>query len=221
LATMQFLTYLFLSQNAFDKGPIPEFLSGMDHLRELSLADTQRTGTVPGAWLDLLDPLVLLDLSRNELTGTLPSQLWGLPHLEYLFLNRNQLTGEIPSGISSSTNNHTTNLQVLVLDKNSITGNLTDACMVQDSHEGESHYIQTIIADCGDSSNEIVCDCCVCCSDEDAGCNDEIWDLNAGFDWEQNYTRSAYAFSPQILQEGHTSVSQQGRRILGGLTKGG
>ncbi|KAI2489460.1 Leucine Rich Repeat [Fragilaria crotonensis] len=131
LATMQFLTYLFLSQNAFDKGPIPEFLSGMDRLRELSLADTQRTGTVPGAWLDLLDPLVLLDLSRNELTGTLPSQLWELPHLEYLFLNRNQLTGEIPSGITSSTNNHTNSLKVLVLDKNNITGTLTDACTVR------------------------------------------------------------------------------------------
>ena len=206
LATMQFLTYLFLSQNAFDKGPIPEFLSGMDHLRELSLADTQRTGTVPGAWLDLLDPLVLMDLSRNELTGTLPSQLWELPHLEYLFLNRNQLTGEIPSGITSSTNNHTNSLQVLVLDKNNITGTLTDACTVKDSHGDASHAIETIIVDCADSSREIMCDCCVCCSDEDASCNDEIWDLNVGFDWEQNYTRVAYAFSPQILKEGHTSA---------------
>ena len=219
LAAMQFLTYLFLSENAFGKGPIPEFLSAMDHLRELSLAATQRTGSLPAAWLDLLDPLVLLDLSRNELTGTLPSQLWELPHLEYLFLNRNQLTGDFPSGLSSPTINHTSNLQVLVLDKNNITGTLTDVCLDKGNDSTVSHAIKTVIADCSDSSKEIVCDCCVCCSDEDASCNDEIWGLNLGFDWEQNYTRVAFAFSPQLLKQGHATASQHGRRNLAAPTK--
>ena len=40
-----------------------------------------------------------IDLSHNELTGSISPAVGSLPNLEYLILNRNQLTGSIPSEI--------------------------------------------------------------------------------------------------------------------------
>lgn len=43
-----------------------------------------------------LNYLAELDLSNNQLTGQIPSQLADPPRLGFLTLNDNQLTGEIP-----------------------------------------------------------------------------------------------------------------------------
>ena len=182
LATMESLTYLFLGQNRFTAGPIPDFLRGMSQLRELSLSFTKRNGTLSADWLTSLPKLVLLDLSWNELTGTLPSTIWAHPKLQYLLLNRNKFNGDFPPGIAE------TMLQLLLLDKNGMTGNLSSACQ---------YDVDYISADC----EEITCDCCKCCNDDDMRCNQGIWDFNQEFSWEQNYTRVAYAFSPDLLDK--------------------
>jgi len=46
--------------------------------------------------LGQLNYLADLDLSNNQLTGQIPSQLADLPRLGFLTLNDNQLTGCIP-----------------------------------------------------------------------------------------------------------------------------
>jgi len=89
------LNSLFLAQNKFSPGKIPEWLQKMTMLTELDLKSTQRTGTIP-AFIGNLSQLVLLDLDNNKLTAQIPSELGNLASLIYLLLNRNELTGTIP-----------------------------------------------------------------------------------------------------------------------------
>ena len=67
--------------------------------------------------LGSLTKLEILSLSRNELTGEIPTELGGLANLEGLYLNENQLTGPIPSGLGSLAK-----LQRLSLYDNQLTG---------------------------------------------------------------------------------------------------
>jgi Leucine rich repeat/Leucine Rich Repeat len=180
LISMTSINYLFLSENNFDPGPIPDFLSSMTQLRELSLSLTRRTGTLPGKWLGSLPNLVLLDFSFNDLNGTLPSVLWEHPQLHFLLLNRNQFSGSLPSGISD------TQLQLLALDKNNITGDFSEVCTLN---------AVNVFTDCG----EIICNCCTCCEDENPKCNDDLLYSNEDFSWDYDYQRNYYAFSPLIL----------------------
>lgn len=187
LSNMKKLTYLFLSENSFTPGPMPAFLSAMHQLRELSIADTQRSGTIPTEWIGGLDHLVLLDLSYNKMTGTLPPVLWDLPQISYLLLNRNNFTGTMPSGVFAKA----PHLDLFLLDKNSVTGDINEACNLHQE-------VQHMIVDC----EEVVCDCCLkCCSDYEPKCNDDLLYSNLDFSFENNYTRTSYAFSPQILFE--------------------
>ena len=90
------LRHLFLAENGFDPGPIPEAYRRLIQLRDLSLGGTQRTGTIP-RWLGGLRQLILLDLDSNQLNGTLPIELGHLSYLSLLFLSRNQLSGTMPT----------------------------------------------------------------------------------------------------------------------------
>ena len=68
LSQLNNLTYLFLANNGFDEGPIPPFVFGYDNLRELSLKQTRRTGTISGL-IETMDKLVGLDLGSNGLSS--------------------------------------------------------------------------------------------------------------------------------------------------------
>ena len=48
-----------------------------------------------------------LDLSNNQLTGSIPPEIGNLTNLEYLYLYNNQLTGVIPESICNLTLNFT------------------------------------------------------------------------------------------------------------------
>jgi len=74
-------------------------------------------GTWYGVITDENDRVVELDLSENELNGTIPSELGNLIYLEYLYLSENQLKGTIPSALSALTN-----LIELSLWSNELTG---------------------------------------------------------------------------------------------------
>ncbi len=56
-------------------------------------------GTWYGVITDENDRVIELDLSENELNGTIPSDLGHLTYLEYLDLSENQLSGTIPSAL--------------------------------------------------------------------------------------------------------------------------
>jgi len=60
-----------------------------------------------------------LDLSNNELTGSIPQEIWSLKYLEVLCLSKNQLIGEIPPEIGNIPN-----LRVLELYHNNLTGSI-------------------------------------------------------------------------------------------------
>ena len=95
-ASLTVLRYLFLAANSFDVGPIPTSLRHLTWLKDLSLKDTQRTGTIP-TWIGELSNLVLLDLDSNDLSGTVPTELGNIGPLGYLQLNRNEkLSGTMP-----------------------------------------------------------------------------------------------------------------------------
>ncbi|MYC20281.1 MAG: SH3 domain-containing protein [Caldilineaceae bacterium SB0662_bin_25] len=74
-------------------------------------------GTWYGVITDENDRVIELDLSENELNGTIPSDLGHLTYLEYLDLSENQLSGTIPSALSVLSN-----LIELSLWSNELTG---------------------------------------------------------------------------------------------------
>merc|ERR1711934_430938 len=86
------------------KGPIPDSLAKMTHLKVIGLNNNELTGTVPG-YLDTLPQLQMVHLSYNKLSGNLPPTMMNLtetdpnPDVQEIDLSYNQLTGPIPETI--------------------------------------------------------------------------------------------------------------------------
>ncbi|XP_011096273.1 protein STRUBBELIG-RECEPTOR FAMILY 1 [Sesamum indicum] len=85
------LRSFFLSDNQFT-GRIPDTLSSLGQLTDLSLNNNQLTGPIPDAFEPLKD-LINMDLSGNSLTSQLPSSMGNLSSLTTLHLQNNTLTG--------------------------------------------------------------------------------------------------------------------------------
>ncbi len=83
---------------------------------ELDLSDNQLSGTIPSE-LGNLSNLTWLDLWGNQLSGTIPSELDNLSNLIGLSLLDNQLSGAIPSELGNLSN-----LVVLGLSGNKLSG---------------------------------------------------------------------------------------------------
>ncbi len=84
----------------------------------IDLSENNLVGTIPADIGDLSN-LQTLYLNKNELTGSIPSELTNLSELVNLDLSGNELTGTIPAGIGSMSN-----LVVLNLSSNSFTGDI-------------------------------------------------------------------------------------------------
>ena len=89
-------------------------------LWRLDLSQNELSGTIPPELGKLFD-LVQLSLWNNELSGTIPPALGNLANLEKLFLNSNQLSGSIPPELSKLTN-----LEQLYIRENPLTGCLPE-----------------------------------------------------------------------------------------------
>jgi Leucine-rich repeat (LRR) protein len=88
------------------------------HVSGLDLSDNQLTGSIPTE-LGNLSNLTRLDLSGNQLTGSIPAELGNLSNLEELWLFYNQLTGTIPTELGNLSN-----LETLILSSNQLTGSI-------------------------------------------------------------------------------------------------
>ena len=90
----------------------------IENTTNLNLSNNQLTGSIPPE-IGLLTNLTSLSLYRNDITGSIPSEIGNLTNLTDLRLDNNQLTGEIPSEIGNLSN-----LTSLVLDRNQLTGSI-------------------------------------------------------------------------------------------------
>lgn len=105
-----------------------------------------------GVVTDEHDRVIELDLSDNELNGTIPSDLGHLTHLEYLDLSENQLSGTISSALSVLSN-----LIELSLWSNELTGpippELGRLASLEMLHLGDNELSGTIPTELGNLAN--------------------------------------------------------------------
>uniref|UniRef100_A0A7S2N1H4 L domain-like protein n=1 Tax=Helicotheca tamesis TaxID=374047 RepID=A0A7S2N1H4_9STRA len=181
------LNYLFLGMNNYTENKIPTFLRNLTSLVDLSLKQMNLIGNIPEWIATDLETLRLLDLDGNRLKGNIPENFVDLKYLSFLLLNRNELTGLVPPGFRDL------NLELLLLDRNSLIGDLDVICREDDPNPAD-----VIIADCGGENPEITCTldtCCyACCSDDDSDCNEQAWHGNKDPIWEASYQRFYYSF---------------------------
>ncbi|XP_012073127.2 receptor-like protein 15 isoform X2 [Jatropha curcas] len=109
------LGVLDISSN-YISGAIPKWMGDLKNLRTLAMRNNQLEGPLP---CNL--PFTFLDLSYNNLTGSIPSCLklqdtWGL------YLRGNKFTGSIPESIFNSSI-----LSILDISYNSLSGKLPDS----------------------------------------------------------------------------------------------
>jgi Leucine-rich repeat (LRR) protein len=154
LTTLANMEVLNLSANQFT-GQIPQDFAKILSLREFRAARNQLTGAVPpfgttSATVRLaakpttsdgvvsaesLSALQILDLSQNNLGGTIPATLGNLPLLSTLRLNNNQLTGQIPSDIWGARS-----LTLVYLNANQLTGSIPEPA-------GRAQLLQVLVLD--------------------------------------------------------------------------
>ena len=101
----------------------------MPSLEHLYMHDNQLNGTIPGPFLAQMTQLVTLDVGKNQIDGSLPSELSLLTNLQKLYLKDNQINGTI-----SREFRYLSSLLELDLNHNSLTGSL-DEILVGDIDE--------------------------------------------------------------------------------------
>jgi Leucine-rich repeat (LRR) protein len=105
------LLYLKQRNNALN-GKLPNEILLLSSLTVIDLSMNQIGGTLLSG-LGSMTALTFLSLDDNTLTGTLPSELGSLTALTELFLGHNSFTGILPSALGSLTE-----LRLLHLDEN-------------------------------------------------------------------------------------------------------
>ncbi|KAK3419482.1 hypothetical protein EUGRSUZ_G00039 [Eucalyptus grandis] len=136
IGSLQNLVFLSLNSNGFS-GQIPPTIGNLSRLYWLDLADNQLTGSIPVSkgsefGLDMLLHTKHFHFGQNQLSGTIPSQLFSSGmHLIHVIFDNNRLTGSIPPtlGLVQS-------LEVVRFDRNSLDGavpaNLNNLTSVQE-----------------------------------------------------------------------------------------
>ncbi|KAJ8765588.1 hypothetical protein K2173_014710 [Erythroxylum novogranatense] len=114
------LSFLNVSTNQFS-GPIPALPTGK--LLFLSLAGNDFHGEIPLHLKDACPGLVALDLSSNNLSGSVPPGFASCNSLESLDISSNNFTGELPV----ATFLKMSSLQILDLSYNGFVGGLPDS----------------------------------------------------------------------------------------------
>ncbi|KAI3461985.1 hypothetical protein Pfo_018648 [Paulownia fortunei] len=120
LSTCVKLSFLNLTNNQLT-GAVPKLPSGS--IQYLYLQENDFQGVFPPSLSDLCTTLVELDLSFNNLTGTVPENLAACSVLELLDISGNNFSGELPV----DTILKLSNLKTLVMSFNNFGGGLPDS----------------------------------------------------------------------------------------------
>nr|GLL21495.1 LRR receptor-like serine/threonine-protein kinase FLS2 [Ipomoea trifida] len=112
------LMYLHLDGNNFT-GTIKDSLSNI-YLVSLDISDNKFAGNIP-RWMGHMIDLKQLSMSKNHLESPIPIELCSLEFLSILDLSENNLSGSIPSCLNPSSIKH------VHLSKNHLGGQLTRA----------------------------------------------------------------------------------------------
>nr|GMC93609.1 probable leucine-rich repeat receptor-like protein kinase At5g49770 [Ipomoea batatas] len=124
LGKLSELSFLALNSNNFT-GEIPATLGNLSKLYWLDLADNQLTGSLPISMgkdpgLDLLKKAKHFHFNKNQLSGTIPANLFSADMvLIHVLFDGNQFSGSIPSTIGL-----VQTLEVLRLDRNLLNGSV-------------------------------------------------------------------------------------------------
>jgi Leucine-rich repeat (LRR) protein len=88
------------SLNVYMKDQVLEYTRTLSLVTGIDLSDNNFSGNIPSEITKLFG-LVVLNLSRNHITSEIPGTMSNLLQLSSLDLSNNQLSGTIPSGLSS------------------------------------------------------------------------------------------------------------------------
>ncbi|KAI4357659.1 hypothetical protein L6164_001594 [Bauhinia variegata] len=118
------LESLYLGGNQI-YGEIPATIGNLVHLDLLAMESNHLSGIIPTSFgklhkIELLS-LQFLDLSQNNLSGSIPQALQGISTLEYLNISFNMLDGEVPTkGVFANAS------AVAVIGKNKLCGGISE-----------------------------------------------------------------------------------------------
>ncbi|PIA37153.1 hypothetical protein AQUCO_03000017v1, partial [Aquilegia coerulea] len=119
LGNLRMLQILSLEYNQLS-GHVPYFLGNMSQLVELYLFNNFLDGNIFSTLENQI--LQILDLSRNNFTGTIPREIGLSSHLNQLILGHNSLTGSIPLEVGNLKN-----LEYLDVSENRMSGEIPSA----------------------------------------------------------------------------------------------
>jgi len=156
LAYLPALTSLHVGDNSYEVATIPSWITTMTGLQELTMDRSHLIGTISPELFSNLRHLKYIDLSTNELDGSIPGTIGESQVLEYLLLQKNQLTGRLPPSMALLSD-----LSVLLIQDNNLEGQVCAVTMSDNN----------IAADC----EEVDCPCCKkCCTDGNSCSVDEL-----------------------------------------------
>ncbi|KAF5759307.1 putative protein kinase RLK-Pelle-LRR-XI-1 family [Helianthus annuus] len=119
IGVLKDLEELLLGFNPFTPSRLPQSFFQLEKLRKFIMTEANLIGDIPGN-LSGMPAMELLDLSVNDITGTIPSDLFLLKNLTEVYLYGNNLIGEIPDSIEA------TNMQIIDLSANKLIGKIPD-----------------------------------------------------------------------------------------------
>ncbi|XP_050285513.1 receptor-like protein EIX2 isoform X3 [Quercus robur] len=132
---ISFFSMSFLYSNIYEyylenvqlvpKGKEMEYKENLKLVRLIDLSSNNLSGSIPIEISDLSE-LCFLNLSRNHLMGKIPEKIGSMKELESVDLSRNHLSGEIPPSMSNLTF-----LSLLDLSYNNLSGRIPSSTQLQ------------------------------------------------------------------------------------------
>ncbi|GMI74183.1 receptor like protein 7 [Hibiscus trionum] len=116
----QFLKEFVISENKLT-GNVPGSICSWNELLILDLSRNRLSGTIPECLGNFSQALSFVDLQMNNLSGKIPDSFANASYLMQLFLNDNRLEGSVPPSLANSIS-----LEILNLGNNKLTDRFPD-----------------------------------------------------------------------------------------------